>query len=305
MTNYKTKPRYVIDAISSVKTLPDPERPFTFAELTIEGKILRYCMSTPHSRWRVNTLFLKEPTTIEWLHSFRSDDVFVDIGANVGIYTMYAAMIAGARVFAFEPESQNYGEMCRSILLNSAHHKISAYCAAISDKSIEISNLILSDPMKTGSSFNDFATPSHDYVAANRFTQGCIALSLDHLVETEALPVPAHIKIDVDGHEAKVIAGMKHLLKHRDIRTLLLECDPNSPSCYDGVAYLLNDGWLYNPDQIRLSRNGLQDGDAAMQAIKEKRFAGNIIFARDVCDLAFASRALERFSAADLEAMRV
>lgn len=305
MSAYKTKPRYVIEQISAVKTLPDPERPFTFAELTIDGKTLRYCMSSPHSRWRVNTLFLKEPTTIEWLHSFAANDVFVDIGANVGIYTMYAGMIAGARVYAFEPESQNYAELCRSILLNAAHNKITAFCAAMSDKPLEISNLILSDPMKTGSSFNDFSVPSHDYSAASRFTQGCIALSLDHLVETKAVPLPKHVKIDVDGHENKVVAGMKNVLQSLELRTLLLECDPKTPSCYHIVKHFIKSGWVYNVDQVRLSRNGLMDADAAVQAIEQNNFAGNIIFARDKADVAFGTKTLERFSAADLEAMKV
>ena len=305
MSTYKTKPRYDIDKISAVKTLPDPERPFTFAELMVDGKTLRYCMSTPHSRWRVNTLFLKEPTTIEWLHSFQPNDVFVDIGANVGIYTLYAGIISGARVYAFEPESQNYAELCRSILLNAAHHKISAYCAAVSDKPLEISNLILSDPMKTGSSFNDFAVPSHDYSAASRFTQGCIAVSLDYLIETKAIPVPKHVKIDVDGHETKVFEGMKNALQCPEIRTLLLECDPKTPNCYDIVKQLLAGGWIYNADQIRLSRHGLESKEAAEEAIVQQRFAGNIIFARDASDLKFATKTLERFSAAELEAMRV
>ena len=305
MSAYKIKPRYEIDKISSVKTLPDPERPFTFAELNIDGKMLRYCMSTPHSRWRVNTLFLKEPTTIEWLHSFSPNNVFVDIGANVGIYTLYAGMIAGARVYAFEPESQNYGELCRSILLNSAHHKISAYCAAVSDKPVEISSLILSDPMKTGSSFNDFAVPSHDYSATTRFTQGCIAVSLDYLIETKAIPIPTHIKIDVDGHEDKVIEGMKNALQHPVISTLLLECDPKSPNCYGIVKQLLAGGWVYNVDQIRLSRHGLQSRDGAEQALEQSSFAGNIIFARDANDLSFATKTLERFSASELVAMKV
>lgn len=305
MSTYKTKPRYDIEKISSVKTLPDPERPFTFAEIAIDGKILRYCMSTPHSRWRVNTLFLKEPTTIEWLHSFQPNDVFVDIGANVGIYTLYAGMIAGARVYAFEPESQNYAEMCRSILLNSAHQKISAYCAAVSDKPLEISSLILSDPMKTGSSFNDFSVPSHDYSAAARFTQGCIAISLDHLIETKAVPMPKHVKIDVDGHETKVVAGMKNTLQSPELRTVLLECDPKSPSCYDIVKHFQASGWLYNVDQARLSRHGIQAADEVVQAIEQAKFAGNIIFARDKRDVEFGTKTLERFSAAELAMMKV
>jgi len=42
------------------------------------------------SGWRFKTLFEKEPETIDWINSFRKEDVFWDIGANVGIYSIWA-----------------------------------------------------------------------------------------------------------------------------------------------------------------------------------------------------------------------
>ena len=51
--------------------------------------------------YRAKTLLTKEPETIEWIHTFGSDDIMWDIGANVGVYSLYAAL-RGNRVCSFE-----------------------------------------------------------------------------------------------------------------------------------------------------------------------------------------------------------
>lgn len=296
------KPLYHIEQVCAFKKLNDPEREYTFAELNLSGKIIRYCVSSPQSSWRVKSLFTKEPTTIDWLDTLTPQDVLVDIGANIGMYTLYAGVIAGARVFAFEPESQNYAEMCRSIFLNAAHGRILAYCAAMNDKPVDVSRLLL-NTMITGGSFHDFGEPSRSYHPSQRFAQGCVAFSLDYLCETGAVPVPHHIKIDVDGHEQKVFAGMQGVLKHQDVQTVLLECDPQLSGTYDIVKSFLANGWNYNPDQVRLASSGLRPAAAVVSDIEQGRYAGNIIFSRNPERLAYTTKCLERFTPSDLQQM--
>ena len=286
------------------KKLTDAERPFTFAELNLDGRTLRYGIGTPACQWRVQTLFTKEPGTIDWIESFAPGEVFVDVGANIGIYSLYAGVAAGAEVHAFEPESQNYAELYRNIFLNQAQRSITAYCAAISDQPVEVSSLLLRD-FATGYSFHDFGEPSRNYAAESRFRQGSVAFSIDHLVESGALPAPDHIKIDVDGHEHKVIGGMRRLLERGKVRSLLLECDPSLPGTRGAVERLLSSGWQVNPDQLRLSREGLRPAAPVMEELRLGTYLGNVIFARRASDLEFASRVLERFSPADLEIMRL
>jgi len=132
-----------------------------------------------------------------------------------------------------------------------------------------------------------------------------VAFSIDHLVETGALPAPDHVKIDVDGHEHKVIGGMRQLLERGEVRSVLLECDPSLPGTRDAVEWLLSSGWQVNPDQLRLSREGLRPAAPVMEELRLGTYFGNIIFARRASDLEFASRVLERFSPADLEIMRL
>lgn len=289
----KYVPLYEISAVSSVKKINDEDHEYTFAELNLNGTFLRYAMSSPTSLWRVKTLFIKEPGTLEWLQSFKADDVLVDIGANVGMYSLYAAMIAGARVFAFEPESQNYAELMRSILLNTAHQKITAFCAAVGDKPIDVSRLYLSR-FSTGMSFHDFGEASRDYDAQSRFQQGCIGFSLDYLVAQGYVPAPIHIKIDVDGHESKVLAGMKDTLASGKVKTLLLECDPALPGTKNNIDNLLKSGWHINYKQMYMAAKDTHSPEMAKEQLAQNEYVGNIIFARDPADLNFIDDILRR-----------
>jgi hypothetical protein len=95
---------------------------------------VQYCTPNKLTAWRVNTLFSKEPYTLEWIAEFGGDEVLVDIGANVGMYTVWAARTRGIKVFAFEPESQNYALLNRKILLNGLTEQVRAYCAGLSNE---------------------------------------------------------------------------------------------------------------------------------------------------------------------------
>ena len=55
-----------------------------------DEKLLFY---TPNNlvKWRVKTFFTKEPDTLNWIDNFKEDEIFWDIGANIGLYSLYAA----------------------------------------------------------------------------------------------------------------------------------------------------------------------------------------------------------------------
>ena len=301
---WRTKPLYDIEKITLLKKRVVDGEEFVYAELAFAGKTVRYSISTPATKWRVQTLFTKEPGTLDWIHSFRPGDVYVDVGANVGMYSVYAGVVAGARVYAFEPEAQNFAALCRSIYLNGTGQTIVPYCAAICDTPMVFSHLLLNG-MLAGLSYHDFAAPSRAYDERSRFAQGCIGCSLDHLIGTSAVPTPDHVKIDVDGHEDKVIDGMRGLLGERAIRTLLLECDPGLPRTAEIVKGLIASGWHVNPDQVRLTRSGLRPAEPVMAEVRDGAYVGNVIFGRSPDDVAFATDVVARLSNADLERMRL
>ena len=115
-------------------TLEEYEKLAPYCEIKHEGVSVLYATPTMTTKWRVDSLFEKEPITIQWIAEFKTDEVLVDIGANVGMYTIWAAKTRNVRVFAFEPEAQNFALLNRNIVMNGLGNRVKAYCLALSDQ---------------------------------------------------------------------------------------------------------------------------------------------------------------------------
>jgi len=208
--------------------------------------------STPnlHTKFRVDSLHSKEPDTIAWIAGFQPDEVFVDIGANVGMYTIWAAKTRGMRVYAFEPESQNYALLYKNIVLNRLSEQVVAYCLALSDEQA-FSRLYLSRFL-TGGSGHTFGEKL-DYRLQHRdsaYSQGCMSATLDSLVETGVVPMPNHIKIDVDGIEHRVINGCRSLLSDRRLKSVLIEINTNLELHRRIIVDMVALGFRYSEAQV-------------------------------------------------------
>ena len=210
-----------------------------------------YATPTKATKWRVDTLFSKEPVTIEWIAAFRAGEVLVDVGANVGMYTIWAAKTRQARVFAFEPESLNYALLNRNIFQNGLSGQVRAFCLALSDRA-GIGELHLSQFMAGGSShsLNERVDPYHR-PARPEFTQGCVSAPLDDLVRDGVVPAPQHIKIDVDGFEPQVIRGAAQTLRSGSLRSMLIEVNQSLPDHMAMVAELGGLGFRHDPAQVK------------------------------------------------------
>ncbi|MDD9878032.1 MAG: FkbM family methyltransferase [Magnetovibrio sp.] len=182
-----------------------------------------FYMPSQMAAMRFQTLFTKEPETARWISGFAPGGVLVDIGANIGGYTIWAAKHRRMRVFAFEPEAQNFAYLNKNIILNSLDDQVTAFPAAISDET-RFSVLNLGDT-RIGGSLNSFAEPVDENLEPREplYRQGSVATSLDQLVADGVLPVPDHIKIDVDGFEHKVVAGARTVLADPGVSSVLIE----------------------------------------------------------------------------------
>jgi FkbM family methyltransferase len=162
---------------------------------------------------RMDRIMSKEPETIKWIDSFEKDSVFFDVGANIGIYTLYSAVMRENTVYSFEPHSASYKNLLDSINLNKLE-KCYAYCVALSNQ-ISLSNIDVKN--------------MHEGVADNKVGQrgdyyhGCTEMHLDYLVGKGILPQPTYIKIDVDGFEDKVIKGSYATIQK--CKSVLIEID--------------------------------------------------------------------------------
>lgn len=174
--------------------------------------------------YRCNSFFEKEPETVAWIETMiRDGDVVYDVGANIGLYSIYSAIRhPNARVYAFEPLRGNYQRLCDNAQINDVPNLVPLYFA-LSDCTA-IQSLYINDYRK-GASGSQLGAPVND--VGEPFSplgmEYVPSIRMDDLENIFALPQPNHIKIDVDGLEAKIVNGMRNILSGDSVRTVLIE----------------------------------------------------------------------------------
>ena len=158
------------------------------------------------SEFRVRTLLTKEPETIAWIESFKFDGIFWDIGANIGSYTLYAALKL-KKVVAFEPSAFNYFLLNKNISLNGLDTNIDTFNIAFSNKT-GLDDFYLSSVESAGAA-NSFAVKEDAYGDAMNvvYRQSCLGFTIDDFISQYNLSTPNYIKIDVDGIEPLILRG--------------------------------------------------------------------------------------------------
>lgn len=184
-------------------------------------------------RWRAATFYSEEPETVKWLESLDKGDLLWDIGANVGLYSIYAAKFSKCKVLAIEPEAQNYATLIENIVLNNLQEDVDATNLAIAG-SFGVGKLYVHAITK-GGAYNQFALSSVPQDLLDSVSglipigQVQIGVSLDDLINRFDFQYPTHIKIDVDGNEPDIIFGASQVLKNERCKSVLLEVQRNEP----------------------------------------------------------------------------
>ena len=198
-------------------------------------KILKFYNLNATTKGRYKSLYTKEPETIEWLDQIQPGEVLWDIGANVGLYTVYAAALRQAKVLAFEPMAANYFVLNMNIELNALDSHARAYCLAFANHTCaDVLNVRSSEPGQAQCSFEEAINDSGERFTP-RFLQGMIGYSIDDYIDRFQPDFPNHIKIDVDGIEERVVAGARKTLRDPRLKTLSVELNSTRP---DSVVYV-------------------------------------------------------------------
>jgi FkbM family methyltransferase len=168
----------------------------------------------------------KEPDTVEWVETFlREGDVLFDVGANVGAYSLVAAKFHGGKVkvYAFEPAFANYVQLCKNIILNGCQQTVVPLPLALSDRTT-VDTFNYRD-LIPGSALHTFGEAVGDDGEAFQpeFNQHVLSFRIDDLLGQFPLPAPDHLKIDVDGLEAKVLEGARRTLAGSSVRSIIVE----------------------------------------------------------------------------------
>ncbi len=173
------------------------------------------------SATRARTLLTKQPTTIAWIDRFAPDSVFWDIGANVGVYTLYAALRKDMRVVAFEPVAVNYFLLAANCEANEVDGRVDALLMGVGDG--RRIGRIEASQFKPARSFSFSGKRDKPY----RARQSALILSMDQLVEDFGLPCPNYVKIDTPDMSESILAGGARLLRRPELREIHMEVDEN------------------------------------------------------------------------------
>lgn len=185
-----------------------------------------------HFRWYL--FKTKEQEVRRYIDQYVHDgDVFFDIGANVGIFTIYTAKRYNhISVYSFEPEYSNLNLLKDNIVHNNLNDKVAIYSLAVSDF-VGLTRLNIQD-ITPGSAAH---TESKDSISMTDegypvvWAEGVMACTIDHICE-QLRTIPNCIKIDTDGNEEKILRGAKKTLAQPHLRSLVIEM-PSEGSKHD------------------------------------------------------------------------
>lgn len=179
--------------------------------------------STPNSLnlYRANTFSTKEPETLRWIDGIRSNSILWDVGANVGIYSCYAAKKCNCRVYAFEPSVFNLEILARNLALNNLSKKVTIVPLPLNER-LEESQMKMTNTTWGGALSTFSKNYGHDGNAINGvFEYSIIGISMLDAVNLLGIPKPDYIKIDVDGIEHLILKGGIEIIK--SVKELLVE----------------------------------------------------------------------------------
>ena len=229
-------------------------------------------------KYRIDSFYEKEPETIVWIencmssHEFESP-IFFDIGANIGIFSLYAASVnEKSRVFSFEPSPKNFSSLIDNITINNYHNVYPSYFA-VSSKS-EFTNLFIPDdrPGNSGAQIN-YPVDENGLEFNPKAIIPMLKVSIDTILNSLNIPSPNYVKIDVDGHEDDIIDGLLPFIKATSFRSLLVEVN--------GEDKLRNLEQLFKRhDLIRDQEYETFKNHSSIRRAKNGSSARNIVFSK-------------------------
>lgn len=211
---------------------------------------------------RALSILTKEPDSLKWIDAMLPGSVVWDIGANVGVLTLYAATRGDLRVWAFEPAAVNYYNLVANCELNGLEQRVRCLQIGFSDKS-GIEDLNVSQLM-SGASFS-FKEKSRQEQRVHNSLQAVELWSIDDFIARYDAPCPNYIKIDVPGLTRAIIAGVPRTLARPELREIQVEVREHGSGGRYVIESLAKHGF-------KIARRGMKRGG---------QIQGDLVFARD------------------------
>lgn len=170
----------------------------------------------------------EESTTALFRRVVRERDVVIDLGANIGYFTLLAARLVGkeGKVFAFEPEPRNYGYLVRNVELNR-YENVVALQKAVADRHGVVK--LFTCPYDTGhhtiQKYDGIQAYRPDFVDERKEYVEVEQVSLDDFFGELVGPINV-IKMDVEGAEMLALMGMEQVIRRNRDLVMFIEFFP-------------------------------------------------------------------------------
>ncbi len=240
--------------------------------ITKDGKdYFKMYVTNDIEKWRYETFWDKEPETIEWINSFEDKRIFFDVGANIGIYSLYvASLYPDMRIFAFEPMQNNFTRLYENIKINKYKNIIPIYMAlhyetGIKDLLVPSNEIGRSESQIIG--FSELKDSLYiDTVLSMNIEDFC-----KHFASWDINYIrPSYLKIDVDGIEFVIINGIGKIINF--INSCLVEINDKEEEI---KAYFVNNNFTYKNEPLNYLEN-----HSRIRRAREGIKAENVIFSR-------------------------
>ena len=204
------------------------------------GISLNFVTPTALTKYRAVTFASKEPETLLWIEQIPDGSVLMDVGANVGIFSIYAALARNCKVYAIEPSLLNLDILLRNIVNNRVSKLVTVIPLALSDAAA-VQTMFMSQQGFTwcgahnsmGKNIGQDGQPLNAPIESSQ-----LSITIDSLISLFQLDEAKYVKIDVDGLELLVLKGAKNAL--RKVNSILIEVDTLHPGQDRAVTSVLS-----------------------------------------------------------------
>ena len=225
----------------------------SYSEIKINNKKIFFFSPNEILKWRIDTYFSKEPDTLKWIDKFsnKRNIIFWDIGSNIGLYSIYAALKKkNINITSFEPSTSNLRILSRNIFINKLI------------KRINICQIALSNKKNQFSFFNEhkfiegYALHTLSRKINNNYENSYKIFSSDaySLLQNSSLKCPHYIKIDVDGNELEILQGFRQQLKNPRIKEILIEIDVKSKN-FKNILKIMKKNNFFSNKKFKTDKN--------------------------------------------------
>ncbi|MBC8296527.1 MAG: FkbM family methyltransferase [Pelagibacterales bacterium] len=211
----------------------------SYKTVKILGKDIVFFVPNELINWRVETLFEKEPETLDWINKFQNEEkiVFWDIGSNIGLYSIYSAIKhEKIKIISFEPSTSNLRVLSRNISINNFVNKIDIVQIPLCSEENTFNNMKETSFVE-GGALNVFGE-NHDFDgkkinAVNNYN--IFGTNINFFLKNKLLEIPKYIKIDVDGIEHLILKGSIDFFNNENIKSVLIELNENFEMQFNSV----------------------------------------------------------------------